>query len=607
LADHIVVILPALYPDASFLATAEVGSGISIYSVEWATSLSAFMHELAHNIGVRHSKAAFSFAPLSYASSSSNPEDDDDDDDEYGDSTGYMGRSEPVAWVPRKCYNAAQHWALGWYEPHLRLSLAEPTATTTTSDAPVLPIRITVAAFVDYAKISVDDDTSMVVLVQLNDSSVYLQFNRAKDYNIGTDMLQDQVVIVQDEEENTLLLAGLDMDNDVYTVQTDNVSVQVRVCEIVIAADDPSAIDYAVIVVGNGALCDDSSPEYESLAPPPPLDDDQAAGVDESVASPYEVAPTGVPTVAPTGVPTLVPTTVITTQAPSLTPITVQPTLVAITNFPTTPPASTVSVVTNTPSPTATMVVTASPVLLSTTTASPTVQNLYGLSTTPTTTTNGDGTTVVDVVPAAAPSLLTAPPTIAIVGERPNSSTTASPTIRDRSTATGATGDDSAAASPSSSRSPLAPTLFSVGAFLVVAVLAMAMALMYRRRHRSGDPDTFWQQLRSRSDKQNKGRRIRGASSSSTQLHVYPAREDEEVEKDHYHHSVNGANDHGIHSWPRQSTRAGSAAAIASTAADKEVSSNGAWSPSWAEMYEESEDGSLSDVLEKDIRKKGFS
>jgi hypothetical protein len=62
-------------------------------------------------------------------------------DDEYGDSTGYMGRSMPVAWVTRTCYNASQHWALGWHEMHLRLLLAEPAisiTTTTTSNPPVL-------------------------------------------------------------------------------------------------------------------------------------------------------------------------------------------------------------------------------------------------------------------------------------------------------------------------------------------------------------------------------------------------------------------------------------------------------------------------------------
>ena len=46
LADHVVVILPESYPDHDFLASADISNSVSVYSVAWATSLSAYMHEV---------------------------------------------------------------------------------------------------------------------------------------------------------------------------------------------------------------------------------------------------------------------------------------------------------------------------------------------------------------------------------------------------------------------------------------------------------------------------------------------------------------------------------------------------------------------------------
>jgi Gametolysin peptidase M11 len=222
-ASHVVLVLPPSYPDASFLADAEVNHSISVFSPAWTISLSAYMHELGHNIMLRHAGGLRS-------------------SEAYADTTGYMGRSTLELGAPLKCYNAAQHWQLGWYNQRssLRLSLVDRSI----QDRDQWPMTVKVAAFVDHAKLN----DKMAVLVQL-DADTYLQFNRAKDYNVGTGMMADEIVLVRDNSNSTSLLAGLDA-SGVYQYKSSNppTIVTVQVCAIVIPTDT-TLVDYAVVAI----------------------------------------------------------------------------------------------------------------------------------------------------------------------------------------------------------------------------------------------------------------------------------------------------------------------------------------------------------------------
>lgn len=316
-ANHVVVVLPAdfvssIAGEQPFLAKGEIDNVLSVYAVTYATSLSAYLHELGHNLGLRHAGGRAGHA------------------DEYGDSSGYMGHSVSTAWTPRKCYNAAQHWQLGWYgDTAQRLSLSDGTATTATA----FPLKVTVVAFVDHDKISGGGGgTVTAVLVQL-DADTYLQFNRAKDYNAGTELARDQIAIVRDLGDITAFQGGYAA-GGVYTTASGS-GVVVRVCAIHIDSDE-SRIDTAVIVVdraggsgGGAALCggDASAP----LAPP---DGNSSGGSSSSsvntnttetvgVATPYKNKPSALPTTAPpppTAAPELVPTTTITSIPTAATP-----------------------------------------------------------------------------------------------------------------------------------------------------------------------------------------------------------------------------------------------------------------------------------------------
>lgn len=231
-ADHVIMILPTSYPDTSFVGTADVNSSLSSFAATWITSLSSAMHELGHNLGLQHSGT---------------------NNDEYGDNSGYMGESVQGQGTPQKCYDAAQHWFLGWYDENQRISL-------TTDNLPLLPPQqITVAAFVDHNKLNYGN-SHMAILLQLN-GNTYLQFNRAKSYNAGTDTsTADRLVIVRDIGSRTVLLAGLD---DVQNAVYQDGGWTVRVCRRVVNWQDESHIDYVVLAVSSSnnndvSVCDGS-------------------------------------------------------------------------------------------------------------------------------------------------------------------------------------------------------------------------------------------------------------------------------------------------------------------------------------------------------------
>jgi Gametolysin peptidase M11 len=218
-ADHILFILPESFAGKNFVANAEIGRPICVFTYEWLASLSAYMHEMGHNLGLRHSGKGSALP--------------------YADNTGYMGISNPKAYGPRKCYNAAQHWGLNWYDSK-RISLVG-------MDISSRPVVLQVAAFVDHDKIGSD----YTVLVQLN-ANTYLQFNRAKSYNVDTDMLQDQIVVISDPGDKTVLIGGLVATSNTLRLS----SIAVKVCSITIGAE--AGIDYAVVAVAssdNGNMC----------------------------------------------------------------------------------------------------------------------------------------------------------------------------------------------------------------------------------------------------------------------------------------------------------------------------------------------------------------
>jgi hypothetical protein len=215
IADHIMFVLPNM--NDGFVGSAEMcpnfSAGTSTYGDGNAASLTVLMHEFGHNLGLKHAASG---------------------GDEYGDYTSNMGISSSELGGPLYCYNACNHWVLGWFSDS-RLDL---------STIPSSPVTVTMPAFVDYQETAGASDQYVLVKV----GNFYLQYSCAKDYNAGASTLPNQLVIVYDADPGmggqTNLITGLNMQNPYYS----DGSVSIQVCSV----QTSGTVDYMTISIGQG-------------------------------------------------------------------------------------------------------------------------------------------------------------------------------------------------------------------------------------------------------------------------------------------------------------------------------------------------------------------
>ncbi len=145
---------------------------------------------------------------------------------EYEDHTGYMGTAPQQMHYPRKCYNAPNHWHLGWYSRTLEID----------GDALSSPITVKLAAFVDY------DTTTDEHYVIINLENYYLQYNRATKFNVDTSEMRDMVTIVESGDHKTNLVAGLDSQSRYWQSP---LGITVEVCRVN-ASSEPHYVELSI-------------------------------------------------------------------------------------------------------------------------------------------------------------------------------------------------------------------------------------------------------------------------------------------------------------------------------------------------------------------------
>jgi len=243
----------------NWIASAGVNYYRSNYNNEWCLSLSADMHEMGHCLGMLHSGEG---------------------NDPYEDQTGYMGYGEPQQDSPLKCYNGYKNHLFGWYQR--REVIVDPTESN----------LIELATFVDFDKTT----ENQPVLLNIG-NQYFIQYNRAKLFNIETTDKRDAVTITENTPGWSHVRAGLLLDEE-WTI--DNYSgtgrtLVVKVCQQMSTND----VDSMMVSIGlDTSYCATTEPTSR---------------------------PTSVPTQSPTKVPTVRPTTVPTTMLPTASP-TSQPT-----------------------------------------------------------------------------------------------------------------------------------------------------------------------------------------------------------------------------------------------------------------------------------------
>lgn len=169
---------------------------------------------------------------------------------EYEDKTGYMGSAPQTLHYPEKCYNAQNHWHLGWYSDRsLELDDLE------------LPRIARIAAFVDHDLVP----TGFYTIVKFG--GFYMQYNRAKTFNKDTGAFPDSLAIVQFVTIwGTELVAGLNWLVPYWRIDMDDgTAFAVEVCRTV-QGDNTEIPDHLIVSFGRGTT--DCS-EIRTIPPTP--------------------------------------------------------------------------------------------------------------------------------------------------------------------------------------------------------------------------------------------------------------------------------------------------------------------------------------------------
>jgi hypothetical protein len=149
-----------------------------------------------------------------------------------------MGGAVRATDYPRRCYNAQNHWHVGWYSSRsIEIDLYSMS-----------PAVYRVIPFVDFNKASAGEH----VVVKLTGLDLYMQYNRQKSFNIETGELQDRLTIVRDTGEGTDLLAGLNDDSPWWQRMYDTRLLTIEVCSVQMAQSSQEP-DVMYVSIGFGA------------------------------------------------------------------------------------------------------------------------------------------------------------------------------------------------------------------------------------------------------------------------------------------------------------------------------------------------------------------
>ena len=231
----------------------------------------------------------------------------------------FVGTSEATINGPLKCFNPSKNWLLGWYNDKA-LEIASGESWTGR-----------LVAFVDYDLANVANNE--YVLLRLDDF-LFVQFNRAKQFNAGTSLHADQVTLV-------VGVGGLSSSSSVLRAALGNLETYsykgttIEVCSLAIGSGPHDYAQLSVYPTGGTSTCNlptmpppvtpgpttaqpTSTPTPKpSLAPTPMLGTRLPM-----TPSPTTAPPTPKPTPQPTPLPTLPPTPAITPRpTPQPTPL----------------------------------------------------------------------------------------------------------------------------------------------------------------------------------------------------------------------------------------------------------------------------------------------
>ena len=252
--------------------------------------LAPLQHEVGHNLGLGHSN---------------------EDGQPYADWTGYMASGLPDHDKPKKCFNAANHAQLEWFQDRIRTWKKEEGSRL-----------VKLAGFVHYAQTTVGEP----VILQFG--RFYGQYNLAVKHNEGTEEYANEFVLVEQVDGATELRTHLAVGQSVRISGT-----SIFICGTVDSQPQSLLVGIgSVPLAESGNLC---GLPVENIASQPtdpptrqPTDPPTRRPTEKPTLQPTK-KPTEKPTPQPTDEPTDKPTKAPTpepTGNPTKAPTTIKPT-----------------------------------------------------------------------------------------------------------------------------------------------------------------------------------------------------------------------------------------------------------------------------------------
>lgn len=170
--------------------------------------------------------------------------DHSNEDGDYGDGSSIMGFSYPYDDFPTMCFNGAKHWYLGWYD--------DRKEDITLTNGPWVG---NVVAFVDYMSATGADKVVLKV------GNYYIQYNRAKGINSGTQEKRDEITVTEAASlvKTSESITGLSESSKYFIFQIGGAAARVEFCNA-FTEGGADKVKLSVYLESQGSACDAQVP-----------------------------------------------------------------------------------------------------------------------------------------------------------------------------------------------------------------------------------------------------------------------------------------------------------------------------------------------------------
>jgi hypothetical protein len=202
--DHVMYAIPRGTLDedgSSWVAIGSYNDPLSVFNDERISSVSIQVHEVGHNMNLKHSGK---------------------NGNEYGDTTCMMGSSIDEDNNPSMCFNGAKTVELGWF----------PECNTYITNTSIITKRY-IMSTTQYSDCCNPTDAVTVEIKRKDSTNLFILYNKKVGYNSGVRTSGDDVMIVSGKERALSWQEADLKPGDEYRTKIDVNNVLIKFCSVI--------------------------------------------------------------------------------------------------------------------------------------------------------------------------------------------------------------------------------------------------------------------------------------------------------------------------------------------------------------------------------------